>query len=209
MVPTLSSAGSPGPARYVNPAARRSRRTVSMWAADVLAAAPWAKLYDYPFLGVQNSGGALQMFQAVLAQRRRNGTPHVTNNSYGFVGVPSGPLAARHEISDINHPIHRKVREDVASGCHVFFAAGNCGQDCPSGDCQPSGIGPGRSIHASNALGEVITIAAVNSHHERIGYSSQGPAMFAAPKPDLACYSHFFGNFGPGRPGGLAQPFDG
>ncbi|HEY5852963.1 MAG TPA: hypothetical protein VIW24_02640 [Aldersonia sp.] len=31
----------------------------SMCAADVLVAAPAAKLYDYPFLGIQNSGGAL------------------------------------------------------------------------------------------------------------------------------------------------------
>ena len=61
----------------------------SMCAADVLVAAPDAKLYDYPFLGIPNSGGALAMFQAVLDQRRRDGTPHVTSNSYGFVGVPS------------------------------------------------------------------------------------------------------------------------
>lgn len=47
----------------------------SMCAADILVAAPAAKIYDYPFLGVPNSGGALQMFQAVLDQRRRDGTP--------------------------------------------------------------------------------------------------------------------------------------
>jgi subtilisin family serine protease len=33
--------------------------------------------------------------------------------------------------------------------------------------------------------------------------------MFAEQKPDVAAYSHFFGNFGPGRPGGeLSNPFD-
>jgi subtilisin family serine protease len=65
-----------------------------------------------------------------------------------------------------------------------------------------SGIGPGKSIHASNSLIEVITVAAVNTRHERIGYSSQGPGMFEPAKPDVASYSHFFGNFGPGRPAG-------
>lgn len=80
--------------------------------------------------------------------------------------------------------------------------------NCPSGACFPSGIGPRQSIHASNSLAEVITVAAVNSRHERIGYSSQGPGMFEQRKPDIATYSHFFGNFGPDRPGGLAQPFD-
>ena len=174
----------------------------SMCAADVLVGAPDAKLYDYPFLGIPNSGGALAMFQAVLDQRRVDGTPHLTSNSYGFVGVPPQDRFPTHEIWDIDHPIHRKVREVVGSGAPALFAAGNCGENCPSTRCQPTGIGPGRSIHASNGLVEVITIAAVNSRHERIGYSSQGPGMFEREKPDLSSYSHFFGNFGPGRPGG-------
>ncbi len=181
----------------------------SMCAADVLVAAPWARLYDYPFLGVPRSGGALAMFQAVLDQRRLDGTPQVTNNSWGFTGVPPKAQAPNHEVHDRNHPLHRKVREVVTSGAATFFAAGNCGQQCPSGNCHASGIGPARSIHAANSLEEVITIAAVNSRHERIGYSSQGPGMFATQKPDLAAYSHFFGNYGPGRPAGTDhQPFD-
>lgn len=185
----------------------------SMCAADILVAAPAAKLYDYPFLGQPNSGGALAMFQAVLDQRRIDGTPHLTNNSYGFVGRPPRNDFPNHEIYDIDHPLHRKVREVVASGCATLFAAGNCGSDCPSGNCHPSGTGPGISIHASNSLAEVITVAAVNSQHERIGYSSQGPGNFEdnfeRNKPDISSYSHFFGNFGPGRPaGGDASRFD-
>ena len=181
----------------------------SMCAADILVAAPAAKIYDYPFLGVVNSGGAITMFQAVLNQRRMDGTPHLTNNSYGFVGRPAEEQSPNHEVWNINHPVHRKVREVVASGAAAFFAAGNCGRQCPSGVCQSSGIGPGKSIHASNSLAEVITVAAVNSRHERIGYSSQGPGGFVRRKPDLAAYSHFFANFGPDRPGGTTeQPFD-
>lgn len=180
----------------------------SMCAADVLVAAPSARLYDYPFLGVPSSGGALQMFQAVLNQRRIDGTPHITNNSYGFTGVPPAGSFPNHEIHDINHPLHRKIREVVAAGIACFFAAGNCGENCPSGNCHFSGIGPGQSIHGSNSLVEVITVAAVNSRRERIGYSSQGPGMFEERKPDIAAYSHIFANFGPGRPGGTAQPFD-
>jgi serine protease AprX len=181
----------------------------SMCAADVLIAAPDAELYDYPFLGVPNSGGALQMFQAVLNQRAIDGTPHITSNSYGFTGVPDRLLNPNHEIHDLQHPVHRKVREVVLAGVPCFFAAGNCGGPCPSGNCHPSGIGPGISIHASNSLQEVITVAAVNRFHQRIGYSSQGPGMFFASKPDLSSYSHIFGNFGPGRPaGGTANDFD-
>ncbi|MEM7226349.1 MAG: S8 family serine peptidase [Pseudomonadota bacterium] len=181
----------------------------SMCAADILVAAPAAKLYDYPFLGIPNSGGALRMFQAVLDQRRIDGTPHLTNNSYGFVGVPPQASFPNHEVHDIDHPLHRKIREVVASGAAAFFAAGNCGAQCPSAACHSSGIGPGQSIHASNALLEVITVAAANSRHERIGYSSQGPGMFEPQKPDVASFSHFFGNSGPGRPaGGGVNSFD-
>ena len=141
------------------------------------------------------------MFQAVLEQRRLDGTPQLTNNSYGFVGVPDQAQVPNHEVHDINHPLHRKVREVVASGAACFFAAGNCGQNCPSGACHPSGIGPGISIHASNSLVEVITVAAVNSRNERIGYSSQGPGMFEPRKPDIAILLPFIRQFRP-RPAG-------
>lgn len=173
----------------------------SMCAADVLVAAPAARLYDYPFLGVPNSGGALSMFQAILEQRRRNGTPHVATNSYAFFGRPPRDLFPNHEIYTMEHPLHRKVREVIASGAAVFFAAGNCGGPCPDGRCAQSIIGEG-SIVGTAALEEVITVAAVNSRHERIGYSGQGPGGFHRQKPDITAYSHFYGNYGPGRPAG-------
>jgi serine protease AprX len=179
----------------------------SMCAADVLVAAPDATVYDYPFLALRGSS-ASAMFSAALDQRRRDGTPHVLSNSWGFYAVPPHEQQPEHEIWDLDHPLHRKIREVVASGAPVVFAAGNCGEPCAADRCQPSGIGPGRSIHASNSLAEVITVAAVNHLGERIGYSSQGPGMFAPEKPDVAAYSHFFGNFGPGRPGGNEVPFD-
>lgn len=185
----------------------------SMCAADILVAAPSAKLYDYPFLGHRNSGGALAMFNEVLNQRRIDGTPHLTNNSYGFTGRPPREDFPNHEIYDLDHPVNRKVREVIASGCAAFFAAGNCGEECPSGDCHSSGIGPGISIHGANSLIDVITVAAVNSQNDRIGYSSQGPGNFEDEfernKPDISCYSHFYGNFGPNRPaGGSVTDFD-
>ena len=179
----------------------------SMCAADILVAAPAARLYDYPFLDVPRSGGALRMFQAILDQRRMDGTPHLTSNSYGFTHVPDKASQPNHEVHDIKHPVHRKVREVIAAGVASFFAAGNCGVNCPSGKCRPSGIGPGRSIHGSNSLEEVITVAAVNSRHERVGYSSQGPGMFHPAKPDVASYTHLFGNFGPGRPAGGTEAY--
>ncbi len=177
----------------------------SMCAADILVAAPFAKLLDYPFLAGPDAGDsfvALEMFNAVLDQRRINGTPHLTNNSYGFTFLPPKAEQPTHEAYDPEHPLNRKVREVIASGCPCFFAAGNCGSECPSGNCHSSAIGPNRSISAANSLPECLTIAAVNSRHERIGYSSQGPGTLHDEKPDLSAYSHFFGNMGPGRPAG-------
>lgn len=179
----------------------------SMCAADVLVAAPEATLYDYPFL-VQRSSGVIAMLNAVLDNRRRDGTPHLLSNSWGYYFVPAQEDQPGHEIWDIDHPLHRKIREVVSSGAAVFFAAGNCGDPCAAGRCDESSIGAGRSIHGANSLAEVITVAAVNSEGTRIGYSGQGPGMFELEKPDIAGYSHFFGNFGPDRPGGTGQPFD-
>ena len=179
----------------------------SMCAADVLVAAPEAKLYDYPFM-VERSSGAIAMLNAVLDNRRHDGTPHILSNSWGWYAVPDQAQNPGHEIWDLEHPLHRKIREVVTSGATVLFAAGNCGGPCAAGRCRESSIGAGRSIHGANSLSEVITVAAANSEGTRIGYSGQGPGMFEQEKPDVTGYSHFFGNFGPGRPGGTVHAFD-
>jgi tetratricopeptide (TPR) repeat protein len=50
---------------------------------------------------------------------------------------------------------------------------------------------------------------ALNHLRERLGYSAQGPGGFEPQKPDLSAYTHYLGNFGPGRPGGTSvKPFD-
>jgi subtilisin family serine protease len=178
----------------------------SMCAADVLVAAPSARLLDYPVFDRAGNGlDPLPVWQAVLNQRRLNGTPHLTNNSYGFYTLPDPGL--RTPATEVNHPVNRKIREVVAAGVTTFFAAGNCGGPCADPRCN-NNTGTPVPINGSNSLPEVITVAAVNSRRARIGYSSQGPGNFAPRKPDLAGYSHFFGNFGPNRPGGLAEPFD-
>ncbi len=85
----------------------------SMCASDVLIAAPDVTLYDYPFLGIPRSGGALQIYQAILNQRQIDSTPHITTNSYGITNFPDRNSDPSHEVHDINHPLHRKIREVV------------------------------------------------------------------------------------------------
>lgn len=181
----------------------------SMCAADVLVAAPAATFHDYSFLMMPNSFGLARVLQVILNQRRLSGTPHIITNSYGFVDRPNRSLFPTHEVWNIQHPVHRKVMEVVVSGAPAFYAAGNCGAECPFIDCQRSAIGPGASIHAFNSLPHVITVGAVNIQHQRFGFSAQGPGGFEPQKPDIAAYSNFFGNFGLGRPGGMSPPFDG
>jgi subtilisin family serine protease len=82
----------------------------------------------------------------------------------------------------------------VGAGADVFFAAGNCGGDCPDNRCGTGDTGPGKSIHGANSHPDVITVAAVTVKQRRLGYSSQGPGGLYNRKPDLAAYSHFKGS---------------
>lgn len=181
----------------------------SMCAFAVLTAAPEARLHDYRFQGQAGALAAFRLFQEVLNNRRRTGLPHITTNSYGNSERPPRASNPFHDVWNINHPLHKKVREVIAAGVTTLFAAGNCGAPCRQPDCHPSSVGPGASIHSANSLPEVITVAAVNSRRQRVGYSAQGPGGFAQQKPELCAYTHYFGNFGPGRPAGTSvRPFD-
>lgn len=181
----------------------------SMCAAGVLIAAPDARFRDYRFPAEFEPGNVFRLFQAVLADRRQTGTPHITSNSYGRSDRPSPATDPFDPVWNINHPMHKKIREVVSAGVTTFFAAGNCGGHCPFSNCYGNSVGPGASIHSSNSLQEVVTVAAVNHLRERLGYSAQGPGGFEKQKPDLSAYTHYFGNFGPGRPGGTSvKPFD-
>jgi hypothetical protein len=84
------------------------------------------------------------------------------------------------------------VVEVIDAGVIVTFAAGNCGQVCPSSRCG-SDTGPGRSIWGANGHPRVITVGAANIRSEWIGYTSQGPAALDPKKPDFCAISHFKG----------------
>lgn len=178
----------------------------SMCAADILVAAPSVRLLDYPIFDRSGRGlDSLPSWVNILNQRRNSGFPHIVSNSYGYYTVP--PKTDLSPVTEIDHPINRAVRNVISSGIVCLFSAGNCGSPCSDRRCG-NGAGTSIPINGTNSLPEVITIAAVNSRRERIGYSSQGPGTFSKSKPDISAYSHFFGNFGEGRPGGTITPFD-
>jgi subtilisin family serine protease len=75
----------------------------------------------------------------------------------------------------------------------VVFAAGNCGEFCPSQRCGGLDRGPGHSIWGANAHPLVITAGAVLTDETWLGYSSQGPGpvALATQKPDFCAPSQF------------------
>jgi hypothetical protein len=165
----------------------------SMCAYDATGICPEAKLYDLGLL--KSTGGiegllsdALAGYQWALDRYRQDGTPHILSNSWAMYQEAWGPDYAR----DPNHPFTRKVIEVIREGILVTFAAGNCGEVCPSGRCGAD-YGPGRSIWGANGHPEVITFGAANTNGEWIAYTSQGPAALSDRKPDVCGISHFKG----------------
>lgn len=166
----------------------------NMCATDTLGMAPECELYDLRISDASAVSGtlsdALAGFQWAIDQHRHTGRPDVLTNSWGVYRKSWAPDYA----TQIGHPFTRKVAQAINEGITVLFAAGNCGEACPSGRCG-SDSGPGKSIWGANGHPQVITVGAVNSNDEYVGYSSQGPASLDSFKPDLLSVSHFTGYF--------------
>ena len=109
--------------------------------------------------------------------------------------------SARRTLQPGGHPFNNIVGMMVQNNVDVVFAAGNCGQFCPSGRCGKLDHGPGHSIWGANAHFAVITAGAVRTDELWLGYSSQGPGpnLLGPPvqppvrnqKPDFCAPSQF------------------
>jgi hypothetical protein len=166
----------------------------NMTSTDVLGMAPEAQIYDLRISESATIPGtisrALQAFQWAITQHQANGTPQILSNSWGIFQESWDPTYA----SDPNHPFTRKVIEVLDEGIIVLFAAGNCGGTCPDNRCG-NDSGPGRSIWGANSHPRVITVGAVNTAEQFVGYSSQGPGALDPNKPDFCSITHFTGYF--------------
>ncbi|MCP4246241.1 MAG: S8 family serine peptidase, partial [bacterium] len=160
----------------------------NMSATDALGMAPQAQLYDIRISDGNAISQALAGFQWAIAQYKAGRGPHILTNSWGIFQEAWDTVYA----TNPNHPFTRKVVEALDEGILVLFAAGNCGNTCPSGRCG-SDNGPGRSIWGANGHPRVMTVGAANRLEQFIGYSSQGPAALDPNKPDFCSISHFTG----------------
>ena len=174
----------------------------TMVAYDAHIAAPDAQIFDYALLQSQAGTWAAFLSDAIAAfadlVERVTATPGrwVVNNSWGlFDRASDAPIGTPENYSaNPDHPFNQVTGALVAAGADVFFAAGNCGADCPDERCGAGDTGPGASIHGANSHPDVVTVAAVTVTDRRLGYSSQGPGALYSRKPDLAGFSHFTGS---------------
>ncbi len=174
----------------------------TMVAYDVRIAAPDAQIFDYALLTSQAGTWAAFLSDAIAAfanlVEQVNAAPGrwVVNNSWGlFDRASDAPIGSPENYSaNPDHPFNQVTGALVAAGADVFFAAGNCGADCPDPRCGAADTGAGASIHGANSHPEVVSVAAVTVTDRRLGYSSQGPGALYSRKPDLAGFSHFAGS---------------
>lgn len=190
----------------------------TMCAYDALIAAPKATILDYPVLAGNAPGGsvmggflsvAIAGFAQLLAFWGVAFAPGganrysalVINNSWGMYH-PTWDFPPGHpgRYSDNPaHPFNRLVQLLSTANADILFAAGNCGADCSDPRCQNQVTD---TITGANSLPEVLTLAGCDTNDQRVGYSSQGPAIpgMGQNKPDLTAYTHFLGSeaFGTG-----------
>jgi subtilisin family serine protease len=159
----------------------------NMTATDALGMSPQAQIYDIRISGPGYLSKAYKGVEWAINQHKSDGTPHILSNSWGLYENDDD-----YGI-DPDHIFTQKVVEAIEEGIIVLFAAGNCGETCPSPNCKSNG--PGNSIWGANGHPLVITVGAVNQNEELVGYSSQGPAALDPNKPDFCSITHFAGYF--------------
>ena len=92
----------------------------------------------------------------------------VVNNSWGmFNPAWDFPVGHPGNFSDnALHPFNVIVGSLEAAGADIFFAAGNCGRDCPDGRCK---FGATLPICGANSHQSVMSIAGVDTTKLRVG----------------------------------------
>ncbi len=181
----------------------------SMCAFDALITAPAATLLDFPILNAETDetglagflSDATAAYSVLLTALRKGGRLEgkslVVSNSWGIYSAaddfPKGHPGRY--IDNPNHPFNIICGTLSRAGADILFAAGNCGKECPDPQCTSTR----HTIMGANASSAVTTVAGVDTHNKRVGYSSMGPGIpgMSHDKPNFACYTHFVGS----RPG--------
>ena len=129
----------------------------------------------------------------LLPEEERNYKSLVVSNSWAIFqeAMDFPPGHPVRYVDNLRHPFIRVVTNLAGAGADIVFAAGNCGPDCP--DPRRTNT-TANTIYGANGLPDVLCVGAVDVNDELAGYSSHGPGLFGADKPDLAAYTHFRGS---------------
>jgi subtilisin family serine protease len=175
-----------------------------MVARNVLSVAPEARLFDLPMLPSRIGKLPVFLSQAADAFRKMLGSiasfkasgmfpgPWILLNAWSVYDRSTEQPAGDY-TNNRAHDFNVLIDTAASAGIDMVFAAGNCGQFCPSARCGPLDRGPGDSILGANSHPAVLTVGAVRSDMMWLGYSSQGPGQLGLKraKPDLCAPSQF------------------
>jgi hypothetical protein len=178
-----------------------------MIARSILDLAPDARLFDVPVVPLSTTpepvfvssvqaayASLIHVIQQWRAVAPWSG-PWVLVNAWGIYDTSADPSGSyTRNLEPHGHPMINLVTRAVQDQhLDIVFAAGNCGQFCPSRRCGGLNRGPGHSIWGANAHPLVTTVGAVRSDETWVGYSSQGPGpeSLAVEKPDICAPSQF------------------
>ena len=158
----------------------------AMVARNVLHAAPAARIFDCRIVPdrigsvghfMSDAQAAVQQMLLDIELQRYLGywrEPWVFVNAWGLFSRSQDP-EGNYSANPL-HPINLLMDFIDGRGHDVVFAAGNCGQFCPSPRCDWD-AGPGRTIVGANSHPKVLTVGAVRTDGLWLGYSSQGPGQ--------------------------------
>ncbi|MFB4284245.1 S8 family serine peptidase [Nonomuraea sp. MTCD27] len=183
----------PNPGRY--PVAHGS-----LCAFNALIAAPKATLLDIPIMQTRKTTVTGLLSDAVAAYAHlwqvlmnlpEASRTLVVSNSWGLNNrnddLPPGHPG--NYAGNPMHPFNVMLGSLEAAGADIVFSAGNGGQDCPNSN--PNAF---FDIVGANGHPKAVTVAGVDVHGTRAGYSTKGPARLADKKPDISSYTHFLGS---------------
>jgi hypothetical protein len=178
----------------------------SMLARNILKVAPDAAIYDLPIVpqDINDSEKFLstvhaafdQVLETIESLQNRDEDqwrrPWIFVNAWAVYNTrgerPKGDYTRAPR--GLDHKFNQLIAE-MAKKFDIVFAAGNCGQFCPSRLCGVDDVGPGHSIIGANSHPDVLTVGAVRADGMWLGYSSQGPGTLSHRKPDLCTVSQF------------------
>jgi hypothetical protein len=134
----------------------------------------------------------ISVVRAIEAKFELQASSWIFVNAWGVYNTTQD-VDGKYSRNTDNCPLHTVISEIEAMKVDIVFAAGNCGEFCPSPRCGPNDRGPGLSIQGVNSHPKVLTVAAVRADGVWLGYSSQGPGqiLLSADKPDVCAPSQF------------------